>query len=193
MPPVSCGKKPFPFLRLWRCWAAHYSCGYFNVWKHWKNAHTGHLFDHTLCETRPRKTLCQAEILAKQNFKSFLSSSELYFNLFRQLSQQRKRRAWLSEMMRRNGICESRCLTWARSQTGFVDGYLFLTICHLQECASRCSCLLNQFPMQNTLISKEFSKHQLEPKSSIISESSSCFLIKLYNTPPSIETLVKYS
>lgn len=148
MPLVSCGKKTFPFLSLWRCWAAHYSCGYFNACGNTeKCTHRAPLWPPSLWNKNKINTLLGRDLTKAKGF---------LFLIFRQVSWQRKRQAWLS--MGWNAICESQCwyLTWAKLQTGIIDSKFFNTICHLQECASRLSCLLNQFLIATYLASKEF-------------------------------------
>lgn len=120
MPLVSCGKKNFPFLSLWRCWAAHYSCGYFNACGNTeKCTHRAPLWPPSLWNKNKINTLLGRDLTKAKGFLFFI---------FRQVSWQRKRQAWLS--MGRNAICESQCwcLTWAKLQTGITDSKFFITL-----------------------------------------------------------------
>lgn len=171
MPPVSCEKKKknFPFLSLWRCWAAHYSCGYFNACGNTekKRTHRAPLWPPSLWNKTKENTPLGRD-LSKAKFQEFpflhLSSALTSFD--KSLGKGKDRHGWVKWW--RNATCESQCwcLTWAQLQTGIIDGYLFITICHLQECASRRSCLLNPFLIATHLASLEFpntacSRHHL--------------------------------
>lgn len=73
MPPVSCSRKKtttFPFLSLWRCSVAHYSCGYFNVCGNSEEMLTLGTSLTTLLEKQNQGKHCGN--LAQQIFKSFL-------------------------------------------------------------------------------------------------------------------------
>lgn len=129
-------KKSFPFFSLWRCWAAHYSCGYFNMCGNTeKCTHRAPLWPPSLWNKNKINTLLDGDLTKAKDFLSFI---------FRQVPWQSKRQAWLSTGG--NGICVSQCwcLTWTKLQTDRINSKFFITVCHWQECASRLSCLLNQ-------------------------------------------------
>lgn len=77
--------------------------------------------------------------------------------------------------------------TWAHLQTGITDGQLFITICHLEECASGLSCLLNfwwrhalrlrNFP--NT-VSSQHHPSSVKVQAAIVSGCITLFLARRY-------------
>lgn len=101
-------KKTFPFLSLWRCWAAHYSCGYFNTCGNTeKCTHRAPLWPPSLWNKNKINTLLGGDLTKAKDFLPFI---------FRQVPWQSNRQAWLSTGRNGIGVSQCWCFTWA-------DGY----------------------------------------------------------------------
>ncbi len=97
MPPVSCGKKTFPFLSLWRCWAAHYSCGYFNVCGNTERTHTPGTSSTTLFVKQDQWKHSARQRSQHSNISrvSFSSSSSALTSFDKSLGKGKDRHGWV--------------------------------------------------------------------------------------------------
>ncbi len=115
-------KNNFPFLSLWRCWAAPLLVGIsMRVETEKKHTHWAPPRPPSLWNKTKKNTL-QGKDLSKAKFQEFpFSPSELLTSFDRSLGEEKDEHGWVKRW--RKAICESRCwyFTWAPLQTGVID------------------------------------------------------------------------